>query len=130
MLERHEEQVADLFWFVLGDGEPDESGQEATEVEYPTEFDLMSADELADLIGKYQLIINSGGRSPIVEGYLIDRLLKQALAGLKDDQFEEMTKEVEGVLAEGPPEPIMPQQGMLPPPQDGEQPSPDDEADA
>jgi len=127
MLGRNEKYIADLFWFVLGNGKPDEAGMEATNVQYPMEFDLLSADELADLTGKYQLIINSGGRSPVVEQALIDRLLKQALAGLDDDQYKAMSAEVEEVLAEGPPEPVvaMPPEGQQQqPPDDGDEAQP------
>jgi len=103
MLQKNEEQIARLFLAASAQGKPKPMDVEAIKIHYPTSFDLMSADELADIINKYQLLISRAGNSPLVEKALIGRLVKEALRGLADDEYEEMNKEIDAiVLGQGP----------------------------
>ena len=100
MLGRNEAVIADLFWLVYGDGTPDEAKREATEIAWPTQFDLASAGELVDLAQKLQFVLNAAGRAPLVEGALIDRIVKDALAGLSDEEYAAMAAEIEQAIGQ------------------------------
>ncbi len=101
MLQRAEETICDLYWCVMGD----ESQGDSVEIQYPTEFDLAGALELADLIGRIQMILSTAGISPDIEKPLISRLLKVGLPGLEDEEYETMDLAIDKVTAQGPPQP-------------------------
>ncbi len=98
MLGRNEKTITDLFWFVLGDGKPDDADEDATTVQYPTEFDLMSGTELAALIDKYQIVVSTAGNSPEVEKRMLIRLMRQMLGGMSDEDYKVMEAEIEGIV--------------------------------
>lgn len=83
---------------VLLDREPTPEEYEAIEIEYPTEFGLLSADELATAITDLQSIMSSAGDMPITEEELLFRFISSVLAGAGDDKLTEIRKEVEDVL--------------------------------
>jgi hypothetical protein len=100
-LERAEQAIAALFWFVEGNGDPQEAMVAQTQIQYGTEFNLQSADDIGKLTDRFQQVIGSGGKAPLVEGKLIERFVRQAITGLDDSEYEAMTKEIQAVLTQG-----------------------------
>ena len=90
-LQRAEQAIARLFWFVEGNpGDPQEDMAARTKIQYATEFNLQSAQDIGSLANRYQEIIGSGGKSPLVEGKLIERFVRQAISGLDDSEYAAM----------------------------------------
>jgi hypothetical protein len=106
-LQRAEEAIAAMFWVVRGDGDPDVVAMLGTTIQYPQEFDLQSADDLADMARKYTLLIGSAGESPIIQGKMLSTMVKTAVPGLDDEEYRAMADEITAILARGPklPEP-------------------------
>jgi hypothetical protein len=100
-LQRAEEAIAALFWVVRGDGDPDVVAMLGTSIQYPQEFDLQSADDLADLARKYTLLIGSAGESPIIQGKMLSTMVKTAVPGLDDEEYRAMADEITAILARG-----------------------------
>ena len=101
-LQRAEQAIAKLFWFVEGNpGDPQEDMAAKTKIQYATEFNLQSAQDIGSLANRYQEIIGSGGKSPLVEGKLIERFVRQAISGLDDAEYAAMTQEIQAILAQG-----------------------------
>jgi hypothetical protein len=106
-LEKCEDAVSRLYWLVASQGDPDPADLEATTIQYPTEFDLFTAPELAALIAQIQTILNIAGTVPEVEAPLIQYLVRLALPGKDDDEYALMDAAIEKRLNE-PPEPTEP----------------------
>jgi hypothetical protein len=100
-LERAEQAIAKLYWFVEGNGDPQEAMVAQTQIQYGTEFNLQSADDIGKLTDRFQQVIGSGGKAPLVEGKLIERFVRQAITGLDDAEYEQMAKEIQAVLTQG-----------------------------
>jgi len=84
---------------VLLDREPTPEELDAIEIEYPTEFGLLSAEELGAAITDLQAIMSSAGDMPMTETELIFRFVSSVLAGAGDDKLNEIRKEIEDAIA-------------------------------
>jgi hypothetical protein len=100
-LERAEGAIAELFWFVEGNGDPQEELAAETRIQYATEFNLQSAQEIGQITDRFQQVIGSGGKAPLIEGKLIERFVRQAISGLDDEEYAAMVKEIQAVLTQG-----------------------------
>jgi hypothetical protein len=97
MLGRAERQVAELALVVLDDGEVRPDSHEV-KVQYPTQFDLFTAEELARIIGQFQGILAAAGNAPDTEGELLRRLIRLMLPGLDDDEYAGFDAEITAYL--------------------------------
>ena len=116
MLGRNEIVIGRLALLVLHNGK-DTTDPGAVQVTYPSEFDLMSAGEIADLLGKIQMLVNSAGAAPTTEGIAFGKLIRQAFRGLTDDKYQAMDDELASVLSaasQPPPVQMMLGQGRQP----------------
>lgn len=84
---------------VLLDRMPTPEECDAIEVEYPTEFGLLSAEELATAITDLQSIMSSAGDLPLTELELTFRFVSSVLAGAGDEKLTEIRKELEDAIA-------------------------------
>ncbi len=97
ILARAEERIAELALLVLGHG-PDPHHDEPIEIDYPTEFDLFTAADLAAAASSFQAIAGASGRLPITEALLLSRLVRLCLPGLGDVQYARCDEEIHGFL--------------------------------
>ena len=71
----------------------------AIEIEYPTEFDLLTTSDLAGATESFQSILEKAGQLPVTEGLLLSRLLRLCMPGLADDQYLKCDQEIQNHLA-------------------------------
>jgi hypothetical protein len=72
--------------------------RDSIEVTYPTRFNLFSADEIADITTKVQQIASMAGSLPIIEGTLIEMIIKAAMTGMEDEDYEAFKLEIETLM--------------------------------
>ena len=99
-LARAELLMARLALCVLCEGDPQRTSREIkkVQIDYPSEFDLLTSTELADATQGFQRIVASSGSLPNTEGLLLSRLLRLCLPGLSDDQYQTCDVEVRQYL--------------------------------
>jgi len=83
------------------------------EVVYPTDYNLFSAAELAQVASDIQDLLKQSGDAPETEVLLITQLIRAALPGFDDSTYEKIQAEIEAAIganaarkdemAEGPP---------------------------
>jgi hypothetical protein len=100
MLGRAEQQAATMALRVLGDGRVDEADLAELRVEYPREFDLHTADELASALSKFQSILGDAGNAPGVEGRVLRRLVRLMVPGVGDQDYAALDSEISDFLDE------------------------------
>ncbi|QEH38658.1 hypothetical protein OJF2_72640 [Aquisphaera giovannonii] len=97
MLGRAERQVAELALLVLDDGRP-RGDAAAVRVNYPTQFDLFTAEELARAIAQFQGIVADAGNAPATESELLRKLVRLMLPGLEDADYAGFDAEIAAYL--------------------------------
>lgn len=100
MLGRAEIQAAMMALCVLNDGRTDEAGRDEVRVEYPREFDLHTADELASALAKFQSVLDAAGNAPAVEGRVLRRLVRLMVPGVDDQDYAALDSEIAEFLDE------------------------------
>ena len=96
ILGRAEEAAAELALLVLSDGAPAEA---PIVVNYPSDFDLFTAGDVAEATADFQAIVARAGALPRTESMLIGRLMRLCLPGLSDAQYAACDAEIEAFLA-------------------------------
>jgi hypothetical protein len=96
-LGRAERQIAELVLRVLDNGQP-RAEAVAVRVHYPTQFDLFTAEELAQAIAQFQGILAAAGNAPETESELLRKLIRLMLPGLEDDEYAEFDAEIKAYL--------------------------------
>lgn len=99
MLERAEKAMVEFALCVMADGPPKPAGIDAVTVGYPREFNLRSAADLAALAIDFQAIAAGAGDMPFTDGSFIKGLVRLALPGRCDDDYEMMDAEIDEYLA-------------------------------
>ncbi|WP_165221876.1 hypothetical protein [Aquisphaera insulae] len=97
MLGRAERQIAELVLLVLDDGKP-RGDAAALRVNYPTQFDLFTAEELARAISQFQGIVAAAGHAPATESQLMRKLVRLMLPGLEDGDYAGFDAEIDAYL--------------------------------
>lgn len=93
VLEKVERTAAEFAGVVLGEeGDP--------QISYPRSFNLLSADELAAITVEIQGIIAAAGDLPTAEAALLKSLVREALAGIDEDELESIEREIDEALEE------------------------------
>jgi hypothetical protein len=85
---------------VLQDGGETPADIEAIAVDYPKQFDLYTAADLAQAADDIQRIAAAAGALPQLEGELVKRLIDVLLPGLDDVRLDELRGEVDAFMAE------------------------------
>jgi hypothetical protein len=67
-------------------------------IHYPTQFDLFTAEELAQTITQFQAILAAAGHLPETESELLRKLVRLMLPGLQDEEYAEFDAEIEDYL--------------------------------
>ena len=96
-LGRAERSMAALAAAVLGEGTPIPGVP--IEVNYPADFDLFTAMDVAEASSEFQTLLAKAGTLPTVEGHMLQRLMRLCLPGLSDTQYAACDAEIEAVLA-------------------------------
>ena len=96
-----ETQAARMALRVLGVAEGPAGGDDQVVVEYPREYDLFTANDLAVVLGDIQLIASSLGTLPQTEGEVLARLVKVLLPGISDERLAELQAEVKAAAVQG-----------------------------
>jgi hypothetical protein len=104
MLGRAERQAAALAMVVISDGQIDQDPTPLADirVDYPREFDLDTAEELAAATAKFQQILAAAGHAPRTEGRLLRRLVRLMLPGADDRDYEALDAEISAYLDDPP----------------------------
>lgn len=100
VLARVEVVAAELALLVLGDGAVDSHESESIQVNYPTDFDLFSASDVATATAEFQAILARAGALPTTEGLLLGRLMRLCLPGLTDAQYSLLESEITAYLVD------------------------------
>lgn len=91
--------AAELVLLVAGDGRADGADLGAVRVEYPREFDLVSAEDLATALADLQAIAGALGALPETEAEVLKRLVGVLLPGLDEGRLAELRAEVDQAAA-------------------------------
>ena len=100
-IEEAEEQAAKMALIVLTDGKASQEDLDSIEVEYPREYELFSATDLAEALADIQALISSAGSLPETEGELLKRLISVLLPGLDEERMGELHDEIDDAVARG-----------------------------
>jgi hypothetical protein len=98
-LQELEEAAAGFALGVLLDRRPTPAELGQIKVEYPREFELFTAEDLAGVLADVQSIVAGLGGLPETEGEVLKRLVSVLLPGLDDERLGELRAEVDGVVA-------------------------------
>ncbi len=113
VLARAEQVAAALALCVLGDGRQAGGDGPPVEVDYPAEFDLFTAGDVAAALADFQNLVRNAGALPATEGLMLGRLMRLCLPGLNDAQYALSDAEIAARLATpaatGPPDPVRPE---------------------
>jgi hypothetical protein len=118
MLGRAERQIAELALLVLDDGATPQADRESIRTQYPTQFDLFTAEELARTIVQFQEILHAAGKAPATEHELLRKLLRLMLPGLEDAEYAAFDAEIRAYLDASAPPPSATAEGPSPPARD------------
>ncbi len=99
ILGKAERLAAELAMCVLRDGAPDPAPMAGVEVNYPTEFDLYTAGDMAEATAKFQTLAANAGALPTIESLMLARLMRLCLPGLSDTQYAYCDAEIATHLA-------------------------------
>jgi hypothetical protein len=94
-----ERAIAEMALVVLSDGDPAPGDLDAIDVQYPREFDLFTASDLAAALADVQAIAADAGVLPEAETELLRRLITVALPGLDKERLRELHDEAAEVVA-------------------------------
>ncbi len=99
VLGRVEQIVAAIAMTVLEDGSPDPDDLINIDINYPAEFDLYTATDVAAANAEFQKLVSNAGLLPLTEGLMLSRLVRLCLPGLSDAQYAECDIELANYLA-------------------------------
>jgi hypothetical protein len=94
VLARAEQDLARMAMRVIWDGEPAAGLIARLGVEYPADFDLFTASDVAAAAVEFQTIVDRAGALPRVEGLILGRLLRLCMPGMADAQYAECDREI------------------------------------
>ena len=94
-LQEAEEQATQMALIVLTDGTVSQAELDAVEIEYPREYDLFTAGDLAGVLADIQMIVTASGGLPETEAEVIKRLITVLLPGLDEERLGELHDEVD-----------------------------------
>lgn len=80
-------------------GEPSPADLGAVSVDYPREFELMTAEDLGSVLADLQVLAGASGLLPETEGEVLKRLISAILPGLDEDRLGELHDEVAATVA-------------------------------
>ena len=100
VLARAECVAAGLALCVLFDGHPPDSETRSIEINYPTEFDLFTAADVASAAADFQSLVAKAGALPLTEALMLSRLVRLCLPGLSDAQYASCDAEIASHLAD------------------------------
>ena len=107
VLARAEQAIAGLARTVLDDGGTTAIDAEEVVINYPADFDLFTAGDVADATADFQALVAQAGALPMTEGLMLSRLVRLCLPGLSDAQYARCDAEITSYLgakaAGGPP---------------------------
>jgi hypothetical protein len=98
-LQELEHTAAEFALGVLLDRVPTEAECDSIEIEYPREFELFTAEDLAGALADIQTIVAASGGLPESEGEVLKRLISVLLPGLDEQRLEELRTEVDETVA-------------------------------
>ena len=98
VLAKAEQVAADLAQTVLRDAPPGQSAAAPVEINYPTEFDLYTAGDMAAATANFLALVAQTGALPLTEGLMLARLLRLCLPGLSDRQYALCDEEIKYFL--------------------------------
>lgn len=90
-----ETAIAKLAMLVLHDGAPRDTDVDAIRIDYPREYNLFTASDLAVVISDIQGIVAAAGALPEVEAEVLKRLIADLLPGLDPDRMSELHAEID-----------------------------------
>ncbi len=99
VLERAEMTMAGLALLVLGDGEASLPSTCELVINYPGEFDLFTAGDVASSTADFQTLVSRAGALPRTESLMLSRMVRLCLPGLSDAQYAECDVEIGAYLA-------------------------------
>ena len=99
VLARAEHEAAALALVVLGDGAGISDPSFEIVINYPGDFDLFTAGDVAGSTADFQTLVARAGALPKTEALMLSRLVKLCLPGLTDGQYAECDAEIAGYLA-------------------------------
>ncbi len=100
VLNRAEQAIARLALLVLGDGEVGPEDSAEVVINYPADFDLFTAGEVAEAASEFQALVARSGALPMTEGMMLSRLVRLCLPGLGDGQYARCDEEIRAYIAE------------------------------
>jgi hypothetical protein len=99
VLERAEHAAAALAMLVLSDGGAWDASSPENLINYPADFDLFTAEDVAASTADFQNLVGRAGALPATEALLLSRMVKLCLPGLSDAQYAECDAEISAYLA-------------------------------
>ncbi len=70
----------------------------ATDLVYPSEFDLDDADDMAKGLADFQTLLAEAGKAPVTETLWLQRIARRRLAGQSPQVYEEIEAEIAEVI--------------------------------
>jgi hypothetical protein len=93
-LAKCELRMAEFAQIVISDGKSTPGELDAVSIEYPTQFDLYTLDDLVSALTAVQTAAAMAGSLPETEGEFLKRVIAVALPGLDADRLDELHGEV------------------------------------
>jgi hypothetical protein len=89
-----ERQLSEFAAMVLRNRPIDPAEREEIEITYPARWELYSAEDLANLTVLIQKVLEAVGNAPEMEQELLQSMVRQALPGLTEAQYEVLDAEI------------------------------------
>ena len=99
VLGRIEHIIAIMALTILDDGSVQPDTILNIDINYPAEFDLYTAADVATANADFQKIVSNAGTLPLTEGLMLSRLVRLCLPGLSDIQYAACDVEIATHLA-------------------------------
>lgn len=96
ILKRTEEAATSLAQCIIGRRAGNSS---AFSINYPVDFDLFTAGDVAASTAEFQSIVARAGALPKIEGRMLSRLARLCLPGLGDEEYSVLDAEIASYLA-------------------------------
>lgn len=100
VLARVEAAAAELALAVLDDGATPGEDLASVSVDYPADFDLLTAGEVAATTSDFQALVARAGALPATEGLMLGRLVRLCMPGLSDAQYAVSEAEIAAYVAD------------------------------
>lgn len=89
-----ERALAELALLVIHDGRAEAAQSGAVKVNYPSQFDLATAEELSGAVAEFQSVVAGAGSLPETECELLTRLVRLMIPGLDDGAYSRFDNEI------------------------------------